>query len=89
MLAEAKTTRLFGYSLGAIIALAAAAKLPSIEKLAVYEPPLFPDRPSFEPLLARLDGELANGNRAAALVTAMTSAHLGAGWFNCFAAPPA
>lgn len=77
-----KASNLFGYSLGAIIALCAAAALPEVRKLAVYEPPLFPTREAAEPVMSRLDQELAQHKIAAALVTAMVGAHLGSPWFN-------
>lgn len=75
-------TNLFGYSLGGIIALSAAATLPAIKKLAVYEPPLFPNRESAAPVMVRLDRELERGKLAAVIVTAMTNAHLGLPIFN-------
>lgn len=79
---ETKATNLFGYSLGAIIALSAAATLPEIRRLAVYEPPLFPTREAAAPVMSRLDKELTQHKIAAALVTAMVGAHLGSPWFN-------
>jgi pimeloyl-ACP methyl ester carboxylesterase len=82
VLDKAGAHNLAGYSLGAIVALAAAAALPGISKLAVYEPPLFPDRDSAAKVTNRLDRELADGRTAAAIVTAMKGAQLASPWFN-------
>jgi len=41
--------RVFGYSLGGIIALAGAVRMPGVRKLAFYEPPLFPSREAAAP----------------------------------------
>lgn len=59
----------FGLSAGAVVALAAAAELPQVARLAVYEPPLAAGG-SWH-WLARYDEELAAGRLGAALVTAM------------------
>ena len=60
----------FGLSAGAVIALEAAAELPQISRLAVYEPPLTasPDRVSWN-WIARYSREVAAGRLGAALVT--------------------
>jgi pimeloyl-ACP methyl ester carboxylesterase len=72
---------IFGLSSGAIITLEAALSLPVIEKAAVYEPALFIDGlPSA--LLSRFDKEMAQGNTAAALVTAMQATQMGPAIFN-------
>ncbi len=60
----------FGLSAGAVIALEAAARLPQISRLAVYEPPLTasPDGVSWN-WIARYNREVAAGRLGAALVT--------------------
>jgi pimeloyl-ACP methyl ester carboxylesterase len=64
-------SRIFGLSSGAIITLEAARSLPELEKVAVYEPPLW--TPQFAPTdwVGRYDREVAEGNLAAALATAL------------------
>ena len=61
----------FGLSAGAVVALEAAAELPQIARLAVYEPPLTlsADDPSWD-WLTRYDREITEGRFGAALVTA-------------------
>ncbi|HEX2621176.1 MAG TPA: alpha/beta hydrolase, partial [Phototrophicaceae bacterium] len=61
---------LCGISVGGIISLRAALSLPAIQKLAVYEPPLFTDNTIPKAVMARFDNELAQGKVAAALTTA-------------------
>jgi pimeloyl-ACP methyl ester carboxylesterase len=73
---------LCGISVGAIIALEAARQLPSVRKLAVYEPPLFVDRPAPTAWLARFEAEIAEGHVAAALVTGMKASQLGPPFLN-------
>ena len=60
----------FGLSAGAVVALEAAAELPQISRLAVYEPPLTAsaDGASWN-WIARYDREVAAGKLGAALVT--------------------
>lgn len=60
----------FGLSAGAVIALEAAAELPQIARLAVYEPPLpsSADDTSWD-WLARYDREITAGRLGAALLT--------------------
>ncbi len=72
---------IFGLSSGAIITLQAALTLPAIEKAAVYEPALFIDGLPTA-LLSRFDKEMAQGNLAAALVTAMQATQMGPPIFN-------
>ncbi|MEA2682626.1 MAG: hypothetical protein QOK05_954 [Chloroflexota bacterium] len=74
-------TRVFGLSSGALIGLAAAREIPSIEKLAIYEPPLFLDAAPTD-MLARLEREVAEGRMAAALITGMQGAQLGPSFLN-------
>ena len=66
----------FGLSSGAIITLQAALVLPVLRKVAIYEPPLFVDGLPTA-LLQRFDREWAQGNVAAAMVTAMLAAQMG------------
>lgn len=66
----------FGLSAGAIIALQAALCVPALRKFAIYEPPLFVDGLPVG-LLNRFEREWAQGNVAAASVTAMLAAEMG------------
>jgi pimeloyl-ACP methyl ester carboxylesterase len=70
-----------GVSSGAIIGLEAARTMPQISRLAAFEPPLFSDKRSSAAFVARLDGELAAGKLAAALITGMKGAQLGPALF--------
>jgi pimeloyl-ACP methyl ester carboxylesterase len=66
----------FGVSAGGIICLKAALTLPAIQKLAVYEPPLFTNRAAPIAMMTRFDEEMAQGKVAAALTTTMKGAPL-------------
>jgi len=66
----------FGLSAGAIITLQAALCLPALHKFAIYEPPLFVGGLPVG-LLNRFEREWAQGNVAAASVTAMLAAEMG------------
>jgi len=55
----------FGLSAGAIVVLESTLATPSIDRIALYEPPFFSDTA----WVARLDGELAQGKPAAAMIT--------------------
>ena len=70
LLVQTDTHRVFGLSSGAAIALAAAIGSKTIQKLAVYEPPLFANHPLPTAQLARFDKAFAQGNLAAALSAA-------------------
>jgi len=70
----------FGVSSGAIIALQAALRLPSIHKIASTKPPLLVNDPVAG--LARFDKEMAKGKVAAALVTGLLGAQMGPPIFN-------
>jgi pimeloyl-ACP methyl ester carboxylesterase len=72
---------LFGVSSGAIIALQAAAALPALRRIAIYEPPLFVERGAPAAVLARFDREIASGRVPAALMTAMEGAEMGPALF--------
>lgn len=61
---------LYGISSGAVLALDAAAHVPGIRKLAVYEAPFIVDgtrTPLGRPYVRAIEGYLANGNRPAAV----------------------
>ena len=65
---------LFGLSSGAFILLQAALILPTIHKIALYEPPLFFDHSLLEKInsvMHRFDQEISEGKIAAALVTVL------------------
>jgi pimeloyl-ACP methyl ester carboxylesterase len=59
----------FGLSAGAVIALYAATKLTTIDRLAVYEPPLIIDGARPDAWVSRYEREVDRGDLAAALVT--------------------
>jgi pimeloyl-ACP methyl ester carboxylesterase len=71
LLAATGAWNLFGLSSGAIITLQTALTLPSIRKIALYEPPLSIDRSSPTAWVARYDSEVSEGRLAAAFVTVM------------------
>ncbi|HEY8600114.1 MAG TPA: alpha/beta hydrolase [Thermomicrobiales bacterium] len=77
LLAKTGAAYLFGVSSGGIIALRAALALPVIQKIAIYEPPLFVGEPLPAALLSRYEEEMAEGKVAAALTTAMLAAQMG------------
>ena len=77
VLAATGARNVFAVSAGALIAMQAALTLPVIERLALFEPLLFPDRVTGARVMARYDRELAEGKVAAALATAMKGAQLG------------
>lgn len=72
----------FGVSSGGLICLEAALTLPAIQKAAIFEPPFFRDGSLPTSLLTRFDEEIAQGNVAAALITAMRGAQMGPPIFN-------
>jgi pimeloyl-ACP methyl ester carboxylesterase len=71
----------FGVSVGAIVSLHAARTLASIQKLAIFEPPFILNGSPSTAFLARYDREIAEGNVAAALVTAMKGSEMGPAFF--------
>jgi pimeloyl-ACP methyl ester carboxylesterase len=75
-------TSVFGVSVGGIIALQTALATSAIEKLAVYEPPLFPDGDEPSAILRRFDEQMAQGRVAGALATAMQGTHLAPEFIN-------
>lgn len=83
LLTATDTHAIFGVSSGGIIALQAALDLPAIRTLAIFEPPLFIDNTATPTaILDRFDRELAQGQVAAAMVTAMQGAQMGPPIFN-------
>jgi len=78
LLAESGAHYIFGLSSGALICLEAALRLPAVHKAAIFEPPLFVADPATPPTtLSRFDREMAKGDVAAALITAMKAAQMG------------
>jgi pimeloyl-ACP methyl ester carboxylesterase len=82
VLAATGARQVFGVSSGALITLQAALSLPTLEKIAIFEPPLLVDGPALAASLARFDEELADGKVAAALITGMLAAEMGPPIFN-------
>ena len=80
LLAKTGASNLFGVSSGGIIAMQAGLALP-LGKIAVYEPPLALDPVASAAALTRFDAEMARGDTAAALVTAMQGAEMGPAFF--------
>jgi pimeloyl-ACP methyl ester carboxylesterase len=72
----------FGLSSGAIISLQAALSLPSIQKLAIFEPPLFINGSAPTALIERYEKEMSQGKVAAALITGMKAGQFGPPIFN-------
>jgi pimeloyl-ACP methyl ester carboxylesterase len=69
LMARTSARNVFGLSSGALIALQAALTLPSMHKVALYEPPLAIDgAPSPMAWVPRYERELARGDLAAAMV---------------------
>ncbi|GAA2036403.1 hypothetical protein GCM10009839_41640 [Catenulispora yoronensis] len=62
---------LFGHSAGGLISLSAALAIPSLEALAVYEPPLSVRGSAPTDWLRRFDREIASGRVVPAAVTAL------------------
>ncbi len=67
----------FGVSAGGLISLQAALTLPTIHKVALFEPALLMSDAKPLVWLKRYDREMAQGKVAAALVTAMKGAQMG------------
>jgi pimeloyl-ACP methyl ester carboxylesterase len=70
----------WGLSSGADLALQAARTMPEIEKLAVYEPAILPDRAQAAKILETFDADMARGRIGDAMVTAMHGAEMGPRW---------
>ena len=82
LLTKTGAQAVFGVSSGGLIGLQAALALPSIKKLALYEPALIINDSVSTAFLPRYEKELAEGKIAEALVTAMKGAKLGPPVFN-------
>ena len=67
----------FGLSSGAMITLHAARVLPSLDRIAVYEPPYFDDQTRPRQLLDSVQRELAAGRLASALALGMQGGQMG------------
>ncbi len=76
LLTKAGAHNVFGVSAGAIISLKAALTLTTIQKLAIYEPPLFTNSAAPAAMMKRFDEEMGQGKVAAALTTVMKGAPL-------------
>ena len=71
LLEKTGTHKVLGVSAGGIICLKAALTLPAIDKLAIYEPPLFMNSTVPAAIMTRFDEEMAQGKVVAALTTTM------------------
>jgi pimeloyl-ACP methyl ester carboxylesterase len=71
LVAKTGTRNLFGLSSGAIVLLQAALTTPSVQRIALYEPPLSINHSVPTAWVTRFDREIANGKLAAALVTVL------------------
>ena len=82
VLTETGSHYIFGLSSGAMISLQAALTLPTIHRLAIFEPPLFTRSSLPAALIARYEKEMSQGKVAAALVTGMKAGKFGPSIFN-------
>jgi pimeloyl-ACP methyl ester carboxylesterase len=81
-----ESTRLFGVSSGAVIALESALTLPGITHVAAYEPPTTaPDRK--KDVFARFENEIAAGNVAGAMGTILKGLEVGPWWLRLLPRP--
>jgi len=71
VLAGSGAQKVFGPSIGALIALEAARTQPAIRKITAYEPALLMDATRYTGWVRRFDREMAQGKVAAALITSM------------------
>jgi pimeloyl-ACP methyl ester carboxylesterase len=71
----------WGLSSGACIALHAARTLPGIRRVALFEPPLLPDRARAAAILGQFDAEMTRGRISNAMIVAMRGSEMGPGWF--------
>ena len=71
LLARTDTHFVFGHSAGGLIALQAALTLPSLHKVAVYEPPLSVHGSVPTSWLKRYEREVEKGKYASAMITAL------------------
>ncbi len=82
LLDKTSTRNIFGISAGGLICLQAALTLPSIDRVALYEPALIVNGSPSIDFLPRYDSEIAHGKTSAALVSGMKGAQLGPPVFN-------
>lgn len=71
VMAASGAQMIFGVSASGLVVLEAARTNPAISKVAVYEPALLPADTKHTNWLPRFDREMADGNVAAAMITAM------------------
>lgn len=71
LVSQTKARDIFGLSSGAIVTLQSARRISSIQKVAIYEPPFSIYGSTPTSWLARFDREVAKGDLAAAMVTAL------------------
>jgi pimeloyl-ACP methyl ester carboxylesterase len=76
LLAQTGAHFVFGHSSSGLIALQAALTLPSIRKVAIYEPPLSLHGSISTSWIPKFDREIAEGKLASALVTFIKADHL-------------
>jgi pimeloyl-ACP methyl ester carboxylesterase len=77
VLAGTGARQAFGVSSGGIVCLRAALDRSDLDRIAVFEPPLFRDPAQARAVLARFDREMAEGRLPAAMVTGMLGARMG------------
>jgi len=82
LLAKTGAHCVFGVSTGAIVTLQAGLTLPSIRRIAVFEPPMILNGSPSTAFVARYDKEIAHGDVTSALVTAMQGSQMGPPVFN-------
>src|SRR5579863_4851283 len=82
LLTKTSAHYVFGVSSGAIVSLQTALTVSSIHKAAMFEPPLIIDGSVPTAFLTRYDREIAEGEVASALVTAMKGSQMGPPVFN-------
>jgi pimeloyl-ACP methyl ester carboxylesterase len=71
LIAETGTRSIFGLSAGALVVLRTARATPTLERVALYEPPFSINGSAPTSWIGRYEQELARGQPATALVTAM------------------
>jgi pimeloyl-ACP methyl ester carboxylesterase len=82
LLGKTGARAIFGVSAGGLICLQAALTLPSMEKVALYEPALIVNGSASVDFLPRYNREIRQGKTAAALVSGMKGTRLGPPVFN-------
>jgi pimeloyl-ACP methyl ester carboxylesterase len=80
VLEDTRARLVFGLSSGALIALQAALRLPQIEKVMAFEPPLFTPEALPARSIADLDGALDRSDLSGALVAGMKAGGFGPPW---------